>query len=56
MFWSPLFLLPIFYAAMVSFMSLFAGRSLGEFGRLMIVYPAIHLSWGCGFLVGVRDL
>lgn len=56
MFWSPLFLLPIFYAAMVSFMSLFAGRSLGEFGRLTIVYPAIHLSWGCGFLVGVRDL
>jgi hypothetical protein len=54
-FWPPLFLLPIGYAGLVSSMSVAVCRSPGELGRLIIVYSAIHLSWGCGFLMGAHD-
>jgi len=53
-FWGPLLLLPVGYAVLVLAGALVAGRTVGEFGRLLGVFPAIHGSWGCGFLIGGR--
>jgi len=49
-FWRPLLVLPITYVALVMVMAVAVGRSIGESVRLVVVYPAIHMSWGFGFL------
>ncbi len=53
-FWWPLLLFPVGYVVLVLAGALVAGRTVGEFGRLLGVFPTIHGSWGCGFLIGGR--
>lgn len=53
-FWRPLLFLPVGYTILVLAMSLVAGRTAGEFRRLLGVFPTVHVSWGCGFLIGGR--
>ena len=51
-FWAPLFLLPLVYGAAVVVASVFVGRRPGRVARLLGVFPAMHLAWAIGFLVG----
>ena len=51
-FWAPLFLLPLAYGTAVVVASVAVGRRLGRAVRLLGVFPAIHLAWAAGFLVG----
>ena len=51
-FWAPLFLLPLVYGTAVVVASVAVGRRLGRAVRLLGVFPAIHLAWAAGFLVG----
>ena len=50
--WAPLFLLPLTYATAVVVASVVVGRRPGRAARLLGVFPAIHLAWAAGFLVG----
>ena len=47
-----MFAAPLTYAAAVLAGAAQAARSGGQFARLVAVFPAMHLSWGAGFLVG----
>jgi len=47
-----LFLLPLVYGTTVVVASVAVGRRLGRAVRLLGVFPAIHLAWAAGFLVG----
>ena len=51
-FWAPLFLLPLAYATAVVVASVAVGRRPGRVVRLLGVFPAMHLAWAVGFLVG----
>jgi hypothetical protein len=51
-FWTPLFLLPLAYGASVVVASVAVGRRPGRVIRLLGVFPAMHLGWAAGFLVG----
>ena len=51
-FWTPLFLLPLAYGTAVVVASVAVGRQPGRAVRLLGVFPAIHLAWAAGFLVG----
>ena len=51
-FWAPLFLLPLTYATAVVVASVVVGRRPGRAVRLLGVFPAMHLAWAAGFLVG----
>ncbi len=53
-FWRPLLFLPVGYTILVLAMSIVVGRTVGEFLRLLGVFPTVHVSWGCGFLIGGR--
>jgi hypothetical protein len=51
--WWPLALvLPVGYLGAVVVAAVAVGRSPAMVARLLVVYPAMHLSWGAGFLVG----
>lgn len=46
---------PLTYAAAVLAGAAQASGSGGQFARLVTVFPAMHLSWGAGFLIGPRS-
>ena len=51
--WWPLALvLPVGYLGAVAVAAVVVGRSPAMVARLLAVYPAMHLSWGAGFLAG----
>jgi hypothetical protein len=51
--WCPLALvLPVGYLGAVAVAAVAVGRSPAMIARLLAVYPAMHLSWGAGFLAG----
>ena len=47
-------IIPITYAAAVVGAAVVTGRSAREFGRLGLIFPTMHLSWGAGFLASRR--
>ena len=51
-FWAPLFLLPLTYATAVVVASVVVGRRSGRAGRMLCVFPVIHLAWAAGCLGG----
>jgi len=52
--WPKALVVPVVYAAAVGAAAASAGRSAGSRLRLLAVFPAMHLSWGAGFLIGRR--
>jgi len=50
--WPVALLVPAGYLAAVAVASVLVGRGPAEVVRLLAVFPAMHLSWGFGFLVG----
>ena len=51
--WCPLALvLPVGYLGAVAVAAVVVGRRPAMVARLLAVYPAMHLSWGAGFLLG----
>jgi hypothetical protein len=50
--WPPALVLPVGYLAAVALAAVAVGRSPAIVARLLAVYPAMHLSWGAGFLAG----
>jgi glycosyltransferase involved in cell wall biosynthesis len=51
--WWPLALvLPVGYLGAVAVAAVVVGRRPAMVARLLAVYPAMHLSWGAGFLLG----
>lgn len=50
--WGGVVLLYVVLTVIVSF-RLAAAQGWALFGRLLLVFPTIHLAWGCGFWVGV---
>ena len=50
--WTPALVLPMAYLAGVVVASVVVGRRPGMALRLLSVYPAMHLGWGIGFLIG----
>lgn len=52
--WRRALLLPLAYLAAVGLAAVSVGRRPLERLRLTAIFPAMHLSWGAGFLVGGR--
>ena len=50
--WVPALVVPAGYVAGVAGVSVLVGRRPGMVMRLLFVYPAMHLGWGIGFLMG----
>ena len=50
--WTPALVFPMAYLAGVVVASVVVGRRPGMALRLLSVYPAMHLGWGIGFLIG----
>jgi len=50
--WMPALVVPAGYLAAVAVVSVVVGRRPGMVMRLLFVYPAMHLGWGIGFLMG----
>jgi len=50
--WMPALVIPVGYLAGVAIVSVVVGRRPGMVMRLLFVYPAMHLGWGIGFLMG----
>lgn len=53
--WRTALVVPLGYAAIVTMESARLARTLPQFGRLLVVYPTIHLAWGLGFIYGRPD-
>jgi glycosyltransferase involved in cell wall biosynthesis len=51
----PALIVPAAYLASVAAAAVATGRSARERGRLTVIFPTMHVSWGVGFLVGVID-
>jgi hypothetical protein len=51
----PALIVPAAYLAAVAAAAVATGRSARERGRLTVIFPTMHVSWGVGFLVGVID-
>jgi hypothetical protein len=50
--WVPALVVPVGYVAGVAGVSVLVGRRPGMVMRLLFIYPAMHLGWGIGFLMG----
>ena len=50
--WPPALVLPVGYLVGVVMAAVAVGRRPAMVARLLAVYPAMHLSWGAGFLLG----
>ena len=50
--WPPALVLPVGYLVGVVMAAVAVGRRPAMIARLLAVYPAMHLSWGAGFLLG----
>lgn len=50
--WPVTLVAPLGYVAAVAVAAVATRRDAATMARLLVIYPAMHLSWGAGFLVG----
>jgi succinoglycan biosynthesis protein ExoA len=50
--WPPALVVPIGYLGAIAFAAACTRQAPSTVGRLIAIYPTMHISWGLGFLIG----